>query len=103
MPRLSNNSVNVRGRPPSYHLDQVDNGAALASIGMRMRQRGRHSETHSLEFRNSVSAGQTRPHPWSAASSRTRLRSVSSVQRNTAEFRFAMAPSVHLGTLLELE
>src|SRR6516165_1742920 len=93
---LSNNSVSVRGRQSSYERDQVDNEAAPASSGMRMRQRCRHSETRALTLGSVLSAGQTQPP--SAANSRTRLRSVSSVQRNKGDFRFSMAPSVHLGT-----
>jgi hypothetical protein len=98
MPRLSNNSVSVRGRPLSYQRDQVDNEAAPASSGMRMRQRGRQSETRGLTLGSVLSADQTRPQSRSAANSRTRLRSVSSVQRNKGDFRFSMAPSVHFGT-----
>src|SRR6478736_4500870 len=98
MPRLSNNSVSVGG-PPSYQRDQVDNEAAPASSGMRMRQRGRQSETRGLTLGSILSAGQTRSQARSAANSRTRRRSVSSVQRKKGDFRFSMAPSVHLGTL----
>ena len=98
MPSLSNNSVSVRGRPPSYQRDQVDNEAAPASSGMRMRQRGRQSETRGLTLGSVLSAGQTRSQARRAANSRTRLRSVSSVQRNKGDFRFSMARSVHLGT-----
>ena len=98
MPRLSNNSVSVRGRQPSYQRDQVDNEAAPVSSGMRMRQRCRHSETRGLTLGSVLSAGQTRSQARSATNSRTRLRSVSSVQRNKGDFRFSMAPSVHLGT-----
>src|SRR5215471_14534812 len=98
MPRLSNNSASVRGRPPSYQRDQVDNEAAPVSSGMRMRQRGRQSETRGLTLGNVLSAGQTRSQARSAANSRTRLRSVSSVQRNKGDFRFSMARS-HLQNL----
>jgi hypothetical protein len=103
MPRLSNNSVSVRGRQPSYQRDQVDNEAAPASSGMRMRQRCQHSETRGLTLGSVLSAGQTRSQARSAANSRTRLRSVSSVQRNKGDFRFSMAPSVHLGTFRSQE
>src|SRR5215469_15102413 len=96
MPRLSKNSVSVRGRPPSYQSIQVDNEAAPASSGMRTRQRGRRSETRGLTLGSVLSAGQTRSHSQRAANSTTRLRSVSSVQRNNGDFRFSMARSVHL-------
>jgi hypothetical protein len=70
MPRLSNNSVSVRGQQPSYQRDQVDNEAAPANSGKRMRQRGRQSETRGLTFGSFAAAGQTRSHAWSAANSR---------------------------------
>ena len=98
MPRLSKNSVSVRGRPPSYQSDQVDSEAAPASSGMRMRQRDRQSETRGLMLASVLSAGQTCSQARTAAIPRTRFRSVSSVQRNKRDFRFSMAPSVHLGT-----
>src|SRR5215831_17553161 len=98
MPRLLKNSVSVRGRPPSYQRDQVDNEAAPASRGLRMRPRGRQSETRGLTLGCVLSAGHTRSQARRAANSRTRLRSVSSVQRNKGDFRFSMARSVHLGT-----
>ena len=98
MPRLSKNSVSVRGPPPSYQRDQVDSEAAPASSGMRMRQRGRQSETRGLTLSAVLSTGETRSQARSAANSRTCLRSISSVQRNKGDFRFSMARSVHLGT-----
>jgi hypothetical protein len=91
MPRLSNNSVSVRERPPTYQRDQVDNEAAPASNGTRMRQRGRQSETRGLTLGSVLSAGETRSQARSAADSRTRLRSASSVQRNKGDVRFSMA------------
>src|SRR5215471_15494081 len=60
MPRLSKNSVSVRGRPLSYQRDQVDNEAAPASSGMRTRQRRRQSETRGLTLGSVLSAGQRR-------------------------------------------
>src|SRR5215471_17025190 len=98
MPRLSKNSVSVRVRPPSYQRDQVDKEAAPASSGMRMRQRGRQSETRGLTLGSVLSAGHTRSQARRATNSRTRLRSLYSVQRNKGDFRFSMARSVHLGT-----
>jgi len=56
-----------------------------------MRQRGRQSETRGLTLGSVLSAGQTRSQARSAAASRTRLRSVSSVQRNKGDVRFPMA------------
>ena len=87
MPRLSNNLVSVQGRPTSYQRDHVDNEAAPASSGMRMRQRGRQSETRALTLGSVLSAGQMRSQARSAANSKTRRRSVSSVQRNKGDFR----------------
>jgi hypothetical protein len=56
-----------------------------------MRQRGRQSETRGLTLGSVLSAGQTRSQARSAADSRTRLRSASSVQRNKGDVRFSMA------------
>ena len=56
-----------------------------------MRQRGRQPETRGLTLCSVLSAGQTRSQARSAADSRTRLRSVSSVQRNKGDVRFSMA------------
>src|SRR5215469_6959168 len=103
MPRLSNNSVSVRGQQPSYQRDQVDNEAAPASSGMRMRQRGRQSETRDLPIGSFLTAGQTRSHARSAANSMTCLRSVSSVQRSKGDFRLSIAPFLHLGTFRSQE
>ena len=97
MPRLSNNLVSVRGRPPTSQRDHVDKEAAPASSRMRMRQRDRESETRGLMLGSVLSAGHARSQARAAANSRTRFRSVSSVQRNKGDFRFSMAPSVHLG------
>jgi hypothetical protein len=69
-----------------------DREAAPASSGMRMRQRGSQSETRALTLGSILSAGQTRSQARSAANSRTRPRSVSSVQRKRGDFRFSMAP-----------
>jgi hypothetical protein len=51
-----------------------------------------------IVFDSILSAGQTRSQARSAGNSRTRLRSVSSVQRKKGDFRFSMAPPVRLGT-----
>jgi hypothetical protein len=59
---------------------------------MRMRQRGWQSETRALTLGSILSAGQTRSQARSAGNSRTRPRSVSSVQRKRGDFRFSMAP-----------
>jgi hypothetical protein len=75
----------------------VDREAAPASSGMRMRQRGWQSETRALTL-GSILSGQTRSQARSAGNSRTRPRSVSSVQRKKGDFRFSMAPPVRLGT-----
>ena len=63
-----------------------------------MRHRDRQSETRGLTLGSVLSAGHTRSQARTAANSRTRFRSVSSVQRNKGDFRLSMAPSVHLGT-----
>src|SRR5690349_10141245 len=103
MPRLLNNSVSLRGQQPSYQRDQVDYEAAPTNSGMRMRQRGRQSETGGLTLGSVAAAGQTRSHAWRAANSRTRLRSASSVQRSKGDFRFSMAPSLHFRTFRSQE
>jgi hypothetical protein len=52
------------------------------------RKRGRHSETGGLTLGSVAAAGQTRSHAWSAANSRTCLRSASSVQRRQGRLSF---------------